>query len=231
MTCFAHRGASGHEPENTLLAIQKAIELGAEWIEIDVFPVENELVVIHDDLLDRTTNGKGSVLQSSLKYLRSLDAGKGEQIPYLNEVFDAIGSRAKLNIELKWIDTAERVVRMIKRYIDHHGWTYDRILVSSLFFDEVKKAKLLQPKILTAPVFLGPPPSDFIQTAKDLDAYSLTMDVDYINSAIVEQAHQMGLKVFVFTVNTAEDIEKMKNIGTDGVFTNYPELLSMQIPS
>lgn len=226
MTCFAHRGASGHEPENTLLAIQKALELGTEWIEIDVYPVENELVVIHDDALERTTNGKGSVLQSSLTYLRSLDAGKGQRIPYLSEVLDTIGSRANLNIELKWIDTAERVVSSIEKYIHHHGWIYERIIVSSLFYDEVKKAKSLQPNILTAPVFLGPPPADFIQIAKDLDAYSLTMDIDYINGEIVEKAHQMKLKVFVFTVNTMEAIDKMKHIGVDGVFTNYPELLT-----
>jgi len=226
MTCFAHRGASGHEPENTLLAIQKALELGAEWIEIDVYPVENELVVIHDDALERTTNGKGSVLQSSLKYLRSLDAGKGQHIPLLTEVFDIIGSRAKLNIELKWIHTADQVVTSVEGYIHHHGWTFERILVSSLFSDELKRVKSLQPKIRTAPVFIGPPPGDFIQIAKNVDAYSLTMDVDYITDEIVEKAHDSNLKVFVFTVNTMEGIEKLKHIGVDGVFTNYPELLS-----
>lgn len=226
MICFAHRGASGHEPENTLLAIQKAIELGSEWIEMDVFPVEHELVVIHDDDLERTTNGKGSVLQSSLAYLRSLDAGKGERIPYLNEVFDVIGSSAKLNIELKWIDTVERVVSTIEEYIKNHDWTYDRLLISSLFHDEVKKTKSLLPEIMTAPVFLGPPPDNFIEIAKDLQSYSMSMDVDYITGEIVNKAHQIGIKVVVFTVNTIEDIEKMKSIGVDGVFTNYPELLS-----
>jgi len=226
MICFAHRGASGHEPENTLLAIQKALDLGSEWIEIDVFPVENELVVIHDDNLERTTNGKGSVLQSSLKYLRSLDAGKGQQIPYLNEVFDIIGSRAKLNIELKWIDSVERVVSTIKKYVKNHGWTYEKLLISSLFHDEVEKVKSLLPDILTAPVFLGPTPENFIEIAKDLQSYSMSMDIDYINGEIVEKAHQIGIKVVVFTVNTIDNIEKMKNMGVDGVFTNYPELLS-----
>ena len=73
---FAHRGASGYEPENTLIAIRKALEMGAKWIEIDVYAVENELVVIHDERLERTTNGKGLITNSSLDYLRSLDAGK-----------------------------------------------------------------------------------------------------------------------------------------------------------
>jgi glycerophosphoryl diester phosphodiesterase len=226
LTCFAHRGASGHEPENTLPAVQKALELGAEWIEIDVFPVENELVIIHDNDLERTTNGKGTVLQSSLKYLRSLDAGKGQQIPYLYEVFDIIGSRAKLNIELKWIDSVEKVVSTIENYVKNHGWMYERILISSLFHDEVKKAKSVLPDILTAPVFLGPTPDNFIQIALDLSSYSISMDVDYINSEIVDRAHKKGLKVFVFTINTMEDVERMHHIGVDGIFTNYPELLS-----
>ena len=226
MICLAHRGASGHEPENTLLAIRKAIELGAEWIEIDIYPVEDELVVIHDDTLERCTNGTGSVFESTLDYLRSLDAGKGQKIPYLHEVLDTIGNRANLNIELKWIHTAKKVVDLIEKYIKNHKWSYERFLVSSLFLDELKKVKHLQPKIKTAPVFLGPPPDEFIEIARSIDAISLTMDADYINSEIVEQAHNAKLKVFVFTINTIEDIEKMKKIEVDGVFTNYPELLS-----
>lgn len=225
LTCFAHRGASGHEPENTLLAVQKALDLGAEWVEIDIMPVENELVVIHDYSLERTTNGKGNVLESSIKYLRSLDAGKGEKIPFLDEVFDCIGSRAKLNIELKWTDTARRTVTSVENHINNHGWAYDRILISSLFHDEVKKVKELQPNILTAPVFFGPPPNEFIQIAQDLNAISLTIDANYINRDIVEKAHRAGLKVIVFTVNTKKEIKKMKKIDIDGIFTNYPELL------
>jgi glycerophosphoryl diester phosphodiesterase len=189
-------------------------------------PVENELVVIHDYSLERTTNGKGNVLESSIKYLRSLDAGKGEKIPFLDEVFDSIGSRAKLNIELKWTDTAQQTVTSIENYINNHGWSYDRILVSSLFHDEVKKTKELQPNILTAPVFFGSPPNEFIEIAKDLKAISLTIDADYINRDIVEQAHRAGLKVIVFTINTKEEVEKMEKIGVDGIFTNYPELLA-----
>jgi len=226
MICLAHRGASGHEPENTLLAIQKALELGAEWIEIDVYPVEDELVVTHDDTLERCTNGTGSVFECSLNYLRSLDAGKGQKIPFLREVLDTIGNQANLNIELKWIDTAEKTVKLIEEYIRDHGWAYERFLVSSLFLDEIKKVKSLQPKIMTAPVFLGPPPDKFEQIAKDMDAASLTMDADYINKETVEKAHGVGLKVFVFTINTIDAVEKMKKLGADGIFTNYPELLS-----
>ena len=79
--CFAHRGASGHEPENTLAAVEKAIALGADWIEVDVYAVAGELIVIHDERLERTNSGAGYVRDASLAYLRFLDAGKGQSIP------------------------------------------------------------------------------------------------------------------------------------------------------
>jgi len=98
LLCFAHRGASGHEPENTLSAVEKAIILGSDWIEVDVYAVEGELIVIHDERLERTTNGTGSVMDKTLAYLQSLDAGKGQQIPSLREVFDCVDHRAVINV-------------------------------------------------------------------------------------------------------------------------------------
>ena len=90
LVCFAHRGASGHEPENTLSAVEKAIELGADWIEVDVHAVKGELIVVHDERLERTTNGgRGYVTEKPLAYLRSLDAGKGQRIPALREILDS----------------------------------------------------------------------------------------------------------------------------------------------
>jgi len=93
--CFAHRGASGHEPENTLIAMEKAISMGVDWIELDVRVVDDELIVIHDDRLERTTNGTGCVHEHSLEYLRSLDAGKGQRIPLLRETFDLINIKGR----------------------------------------------------------------------------------------------------------------------------------------
>jgi glycerophosphoryl diester phosphodiesterase len=99
--CFAHRGASGHEPENTLAAAVKAVDLGAHWIEVDVYALKTELIVIHDDRIERTTNGAGYVMEKTLDYLQSLDAGKGQRIPTLREVFDAVDRRSGINVELK----------------------------------------------------------------------------------------------------------------------------------
>ncbi len=99
--CFGHRGARGHEPENTLRSVRQALELGANGIEVDVHPADGRLVVIHDDTLNRTTNGAGLVAEKTFSYLRSLDAGQGERIPTLEEVFDVVNRRAVINVELK----------------------------------------------------------------------------------------------------------------------------------
>lgn len=81
MLCIGHRGAMGHAPENTLLSMQKALELGAPWIEFDVYLVDGHLMVIHDKTLDRTTNGRGNVMDQTFAYLRTLDAGRGQNPP------------------------------------------------------------------------------------------------------------------------------------------------------
>ena len=109
MFCIGHRGARGHAPENTLASVRKAIELGADWIEVDVYGVDGELVVFHDDRLERTTNGEGLLMGQSFDYLRSLDAGDGELIPTLAEVFDVAADRVGINVELKGPGTAEPV--------------------------------------------------------------------------------------------------------------------------
>ena len=101
MKVIAHRGASAQEPENTLLAIQAAIDAKVDAIEIDIHLVENQLVVIHDRWLDKTTNGSGRVGDKAFTELRQLDAGKGQKIPTLWEVLETIDGQCDLNIELK----------------------------------------------------------------------------------------------------------------------------------
>ena len=128
--CIGHRGAKGLEPENTLRSIRKALDLGVDGVEIDVYSVAGQLVVIHDETLERTTNGRGLVEEQSFDYLRSLDAGKGEKIPVLREVFDEVNRRAFINIELKGRHTAEPVMELIGEYTDGRGWVMGDFLVS-----------------------------------------------------------------------------------------------------
>ena len=222
--CFAHRGASGHEPENTLLAVQKALSLGAPWIEVDVYAVENQLIVIHDPTLERTTNGSGQVMGKTLSYLRSLDAGKGQKIPLLREIFDLVSDKAGINVELKGPNTAEPAVSLIDEYIMNHHWDYDRVLVSSFNHDELTKVKAQQPKIRIG-ALISKIPENGAQFAEALGAYSVHVKMKVINRQFVDDAHQRNLKVFVYTVNSPEEIETLRSLSVDGIFTNYPELL------
>lgn len=220
--CFAHRGASGHEPENTLLAIEKAMEMGASWIEIDVFAVEDELVVIHDERLEKTTNGTGHVTKRSLAYLRSLDAGKGQKIPLLREVFALANGRVGVNVELKGPETAAPVVKLIDECKGRPGTNGGRILVSSFHHRELAKVRSLNPDIPIGALGFGIPPAH-AKFAQDLGAVSVHTGRALVNKAFVEDAHRRGLKVFVYTVNQADDLRRVRAMGVDGVFTNYPE--------
>src|SRR5271154_2195490 len=139
--CIGHRGAKGLEAENTLRSVRKALDLGVDGVEIDVYLAGGQLVVIHDDTLERTTNGRGRVEDQSFEYLRSLEAGLGEKIPTLREVFETVNRRAFINIELKGGGTAEPVLELIEEYVNKRGWVREDFLISSFDLHELGKLK------------------------------------------------------------------------------------------
>jgi len=222
LLCFAHRGASGHEPENTLSAVEKAIDLGADWIEVDVYAVERELIVIHDERLDRTTNGTGLVMDTTLEYLRSLDAGKGQRVPTLREVFDCVDRRAGINVELKGSETAGLVVSLINEYVTAWKWCSDQFIVSSFHRRELGKVKKLDPDIRIG-IVIGGFHRPYKKFVTQFITYSVHPRIDFVNADFVRSAHERGLKVFVYTVNHPEDIARMAAVGVDGIFTDFPE--------
>ncbi|MGA1824964.1 MAG: glycerophosphodiester phosphodiesterase [bacterium] len=220
---FAHRGASAHEPENTLLSVEKALSLGASWIEIDLFVVENTLIVIHDETLERTTNGVGYVMEHSVDYLRSLDAGKGEPIPLLQEIFDLVNGRAGLNIEIKSAQCAPLLTQMIEHYVATTDWTYDHIIVSSSIYNELRNVRMLQPALKIGAI-MDAYDSSSKRLLKTLNVFSMHVDHTEVSPKLVQKAHQSNLKVFVYTVNNFMERDLMKSMGVDGIFTDYPEL-------
>jgi len=227
LLCIGHRGAMGHAPENTLLSFKKALELGTPCVETDVYYVDNHLMVFHDDRLDRTTNGSGYLMDHSFDALRSLDAGNGERIPTLNEVFETIDRRAGVNIELKGSGTAQPVADLIAT-LRQLGWRDELILVSSFNHRELETVRQIDPHIRIGVLMVGLPVDD-AAFAAELGAYSVHLSLEFIDRRFVADAHLRGLRVFVFTVNHPEDIERMEGLGVDGVFTNYPErVLSRQ---
>ena len=221
MLCIGHRGAMGHEPENTLLSINTALELGVDWIEVDVYNIENNLVVFHDRTLERTTNGTGYIEEQTFKYLRSLDAGKGQQIPTLIEVFDCVNKQGGINIELKGSNTAKLVVSLIQEYVAQ-GWHYQNFLVSSFNHYELQQVNQQCPQINIGMLIYGIP-LNYLAIAKQLNASIIISAIDFVTADLIAQAHQQGYQVFVYTVNEFRDINKMKTWQVDGIFTNYPE--------
>ena len=218
---IGHRGAMGYEPENTLASFRKAIDLGADAIELDVYFLEGHLVVFHDETLERTTNGQGLLLEQNFTRLRSLDAGHGEKIPTLTEVFALINGRVPLNIELKGPDTAAPVVDFIsgKRLA---GLANEMFLVSSFNRELLVGVRQLDPHILLG-VLVDTPLPDHLDFADELNAYAINSPLATVDKSLVSEAHDRGLKVFVYTVDEANDMKRMAELGADGVFSNYPD--------
>jgi glycerophosphoryl diester phosphodiesterase len=220
--CFGHRGARGHEPENTVRSVRRALAPGAAGVEVDVHFADGQLVVIHDDTLERTTNGHGRVAKKSFDYLRSLDAGLGERIPTLAEIFDAVNRRAVVNVELKGPHTAAPVAALIAEYVKHRGWKFDDFLVSSFDRARIREAKRLRPEIRIG-ALIAKRPRGLAKFAEDLGAWSLHASRRCVTLNLVADAHRRGLKIFVFTVNEPKEIALMRALGVDGVFTDFPE--------
>lgn len=220
--CFGHRGARGHEPENTVRSVRRALELGADGVEVDVHFADGQLVVIHDATLNRTTNGRGRVMDKSFAHLRSLDAGLGEKIPTLAEIFDAVNRRAIINVELKGPHTAAPVAALIVEHVKRHGWRYEDFLVSSFDHEQIREAKRLCPELRIGALITKTPRS-LAKFAEELGVWSLHASKRCVTPKLVADAHQRGLKVFVYTVNEPKDIAAMRALGVDGVFSDFPE--------
>ena len=219
MLNIGHRGAMGHAPENTLLSIQTAINLGADWVEIDVHLVNQQLLVIHDETLKRTTNGVGRLSDYTFAELRRLDAGQGERIPTLQEVIDITHNKVGLNIELKGTGTAEAVIETLAVLDDEHK---GKILVSSFKIKELEKI-VKADSMIKIGVLTGRSADAAFTWASKLRAYSMHVSKRRVNKKLVERAHKARLELYVYTVNSKADIRRMHEMGVDGVFSNYPD--------
>jgi len=221
--CIGHRGARGHAPENTLLSFDTGIRLGAQMVELDAqMHPSGELVVIHDLRLERTTNGTGRVADRSLDYLRGLDAGQGQQIPTLEEVLDLVDQRVAVNIELKtWGGTAEGVAQLVRRYVQD-GWSPEQFLVSSFHLPELELFRQAAPEIPIGVLLCGVP-LEWAAEAAELSAQALNISEEFADERLIGDAKARGLKVYVYTVNERDEIEHLRKMGVDGVFTDFPE--------
>ena len=218
---IGHRGAAGHEPENTLLSLNKAVELGCDMTEIDVHVcASGEVVVIHDEEVYRTTNGTGFVSQMSLDALKALDAGKGESIPTLEEVLSALKGRIQLNIELK----GEGTTVPVHKIVENSGWSPDELVLTSFNWNLLDEYRELDPEARLGPL-AHVNAFHAARYASKIDAYCVNPFHHLCRKTFVTKTHKKGLKIFPWTVNEPYDIQKMKDVGVDGIISDFPDLI------
>lgn len=225
----AHRGFSKVAPENTMPAFQAAMDCGADYIELDLqLTSDGQLVVIHDDKLDRTTNGKGLVERYTYEQLKTLSAGSwfskdGEfddvEIPLFSEVLELTGKDIMLNIEIKKSGdpkkTAEKAVELIEEY-----GIVNSCYVTSFSYPALKKVKQLNPKIKTAFIANLATATSYAQLPY-IDAVS--MNYLFVNQSVVNSAHHHGKRIFVWTVDRQSEMQKMMALGVDNIITDRPD--------
>ena len=226
MLNIAHRGASGTFPENTLSAFRAAIDAGADMCELDVqLTRDGAVVVIHDETVDRTTDGKGEVVALTLEEIQRLDAGakfkggtiKGERISTLDEVFAATSGKCGLNIELK----AGGVEAQVAAIMQARNAFADSI-VSSFNWDYLKKIQTLHFNIRIA-LLAEEKPVDLMMNAVAMRAHAINPRWDMVTADLCKAAHERGLKVYTWTVDADARMRALAECGVDGIMTNYPE--------
>ena len=221
---IGHRGAKGHIAENTIASIHKAIELGADGIEIDVFLCKSgEIVLFHDKTLEKLTNGVGNIEDKNLEELRKLKVlNSSYSIPTLEEVLKSIGKDVFLNIELKGRNTAEGSLNLIKKYIERNKIEFNNILFSSFNWEELKDLRSLSDKVQLA-LITEQDPLLAIDYALKLKAVAINPNYKDLNEQIISKINEKGLKIYTWTVNSKIQIDRLKVLNVNGIITDFPD--------
>jgi glycerophosphoryl diester phosphodiesterase len=229
-----HRGAMGHRPENTFASFEHALELGADWIELDVHLTwDGALAVIHDESVDRTTDGHGLVKDHSLAELKLLDAGAwfgspyaGERIPTLDEALAwARGRGTLVDIEIKnapiyYAGIEEAVVKAL-----NSQQMAEQVIVISFDHAAVKRVRSLDPRVATGVLYAGRPVDAGVDLARQATADAVLPHWAYVTSEDVRVAHAAGLAVAPWATSDPQVLRHLIAAGVDGIGTNHPEIL------
>ncbi|MFT6795169.1 MAG: glycerophosphoryl diester phosphodiesterase [Maribacter sp.] len=220
---IGHRGAMGHETENSLASVQKALDLSVDMIEIDVFKIKSgEIVVFHDQTVDRLTNGPGNIEEYYILDLKKLILDGGHKIPMLQDVLKLIDNKVVLNIELKGAGTADKVNHIIQYYINNNGWSPENFIISSFNWEELRMMRKLNDSVAIA-ILTEDNPLEALAIGKELNAVAINPYFENLDTDVVMKIKQAGFKIYTWTVNEPDDIAAMKKIGVDGIITNFPE--------
>jgi len=216
---IGHRGARAYEPENTLSSFRRALELGVYAVELDVRRTrDNELVVIHNADVNKTTDGSGAVNELTLEEIQRFVTEKGEHVPTLEDVLDAVAKRVKVLVELKEAGTEEQVISLIRK-----KRLTENVIIISFHEDALRKVRELSDEVETGLIYVRH--KNPIQAALDLKAEYLLPLYRFTHSSNVKKAHEAGLKVIVWTINNKEEVDEYKKKGVDGIASDRPDIL------
>jgi len=241
MLKIGHRGAKAYAPENTISSFKKALEMGCDMVELDVRITKDKYpVVVHDNNLRRVTKNPARVSHLTLRQVKKLKVKKIESIPTLGEVLEIIDNKIGINIEIKSKDSAQIVVQTLRDYkID-----FKNVMISSNHPRELKEIERLEPEITTALIFRAtnafniwfildflailflPITKYYISwVVKNANADYLSINHHFLNKKKVQCFKNKGIKICAWTVNSKKKIKYLKNLGIDGIITNYPDRL------
>jgi glycerophosphoryl diester phosphodiesterase len=223
---IAHRGASGYLPENTLPAYELAVAQRADMIEVDLHRTRDGAVVItHDEEL-AGIGGRGEIADATLAEVRALDAGAGARVPTIDELLDGFGSRIPLNLELKR-GTRHEYAGLEEAALDAliRRGLLDRMLFSSFYDPVLERLRALSPEARIALLISRKFPQGAVARARALGAEALNPEDSIVTKDLVQEAHDAGLAVYVFTVDAEAELRRFLDLGVDGIFTNLPDRL------
>ncbi len=219
---IGHRGSPFNAPENTMASFKCAKKVGVDMIGFGVRETKDgRVMVIKNNSLDLTTNGSGLVSDTIYEDLKDLDVGSvGYRMPTLEEVLDFVDGCMACNIVLSGRRIVDSVARIIN---DYHDWKPDDLLISSFDVEELRAFKKLVPDVRIG--LLVDDSKNWLPNSRALKAYSVNLNKDLVDEVFLNKAHANNLKVFVWTVDDPEEIDRMKELGVDGIFSNCPHRL------
>jgi glycerophosphoryl diester phosphodiesterase len=228
---IAHRGASGSFPENTLLAVEKAIEARSDMIELDCqLSSDGHVAIFHDERLVRITGAGGVVNRMPLEQLKRLDAGgwrkaafKGERIPTLEEVVALVGGQTDLCLDIKQYPGSPPGIELKLLFILSHYDYLDRTIFSSFDYACLRRVRELAPEARLGVIYgTGIEENPFV-VAAEIEAASLHLQKELATREFLQTAWELGLDVFVWTVNEIREIEDFASLGVQGIMSDFPE--------
>jgi glycerophosphoryl diester phosphodiesterase len=219
MLRVGHRGARAYAPENTLASFKKALEIGVDAIELDVRKTkDNQLVVIHDADVKRTTNGEGLVSELTLVQIKGFSADGTEKIPTLQEALDFLDTKVKVLVELKEAGIEEQVLSIV-----HTRGIEKNVVIISFLEEALKKGRELNKSVETGLIYAKH--SNPVKAALELKANYLVALYRFTHTATVQKAHENGLKIIVWTINTLQEAQEYAKKGVDGIASDKPDIL------